>query len=40
VSNLLLLSYDEIWCRKMLRLALKSGILNSNANVFIAAFVS
>ena len=40
LKNLVLLSYDEIWTKSVLNFALKSGILNSDTNVFIAAFVS
>jgi hypothetical protein len=40
VKNILLLSYDEVWCKTILNLALKSGILNSDVSVIIAAFVS
>ncbi len=40
VKNILLLSYDEVWCKTILNLALKSGILNSDVSLIIAAFVS
>ena len=37
--NILLLSFERNWTKDILNLALKSGILNSDVNVVVSAFV-